>query len=182
MARALDTAQGLVTVSSTAAIEAVARGIPVIALDSFGVADKLINPVFLGSGLLAPESAVIARDFRHPAPEWLADNYFHAAAADDWFGRLQDLVARRRAGELPEKAPRGRRGGRIRDTWERKIALGRKDRSVAGLAVVAVGVPVRFAVRWSRRLVTLATTGRAVSRVYAYPSVDESQDDRAATR
>ncbi len=52
MSQALDSAEGLVTVSSTAAIEAVARGIPVIALDSFGVDDKLINTVFVGSGLL----------------------------------------------------------------------------------------------------------------------------------
>ena len=59
MARALDTAEGLVTVSSTAAIEAVARGIPVVALDVFGVSDQLINPVFVGSGLLAGEQAVI---------------------------------------------------------------------------------------------------------------------------
>ena len=156
MGRALDTAEGLVTVSSTAAIEAVARGIPVIALDTFGVTDKLINTVFLGSGLLAAESAVIARDFRHPAAAWRADNYFHDADADDWVTRIEELVARRRAGELPAKPPRDRRGGQARDTWERKVALGRKDRSAAGLAVVAVGIPVRFAVRWAHRLAKIA--------------------------
>ncbi len=156
MSRALDTAEGLVTVSSTAAIEAIARGIPVIALDSFGVTDKLINTVFLGSGLLASESAVIAGDFRQPDLEWRADNYFHDAAADDWVIRIEELVARRRAGELPPKPPRDRRGGAARDTWERKVALGRKDRSAAGLAVVAVGIPVRFAVRWAHRLAKFA--------------------------
>ena len=41
MAAALSTAAGLVTVSSTAAVEAVALGVPVIALDSFGVSKSL---------------------------------------------------------------------------------------------------------------------------------------------
>ena len=165
MGRALDTAEGLVTVSSTAAIEAIARGIPVIALDSFGVTDKLINPVFLGSGLLASESAVIARDFRQPAVTWRADNYFHDADADDWIARIEALVARRRAGELPAKPPRDRRGGAARDTWERKVALGRKDRSAAGLAVAAVGIPMRFAVKWAHRL---ARIGQPKAQPVAY--------------
>ena len=112
MARALDTAEGLVTVSSTAAIEAIARGIPVIALDSFGVSDQLINPVFVGSGLFGDESAVVSRRFRHPDAGWLADNYFHDPAMDAWFERLQSLVAQRRAGRLAPKPPLARRGGR----------------------------------------------------------------------
>ena len=127
MSQALDSAEGLVTVSSTAAIEAVARGIPVIALDSFGVDDKLINTVFVGSGLLGSEGSVIARDFRHPAREWLDDNYFHDPTADDWVAQIGQLVVLRRAGALPPKPARVRRGGRVRDVWERKLALGRKD-------------------------------------------------------
>jgi hypothetical protein len=151
MARALDTAQGLMTVSSTAAIEAVARGVPVIALDTFGVSDQLINPVFVGSGLLAGESAVIARDFRHPDASWLADNYFHDPSMDAWFEKLQSLVAKRRAGALPPKPPLERRGGRARDVFERKIALGSKDRSAAGAAAMLVGWPLRFSIRsWNR--------------------------------
>ena len=151
MARALDTAEGLVTVSSTAAIEAVARGVPVIALDTFGISDQLINPVFVGSGLLAGEDAVIARDFRHPEPEWLADNYFHDPAMDAWFERMQSLVAQRRAGRLEHKQPLERRGGGARDTFERKMVLGSKDRSAEGLAVMLVGWPARLAVRsWNR--------------------------------
>lgn len=151
MARALDTAEGLVTVSSTAAIEAVARGVPVIALDTFGVSDQLINPVFVGSGLLAGEEAVIARDFRHPEAAWLADNYFHDPAMDAWFDRMQSLIEQRRAGRLEPKPPLARRGGHARDVFERKMALGSKDRSVAGLAVVVVGWPARLAVRsWNR--------------------------------
>ena len=147
MARALDTAEGLVTVSSTAAIEAVARGIPVIALDSFGVDDKLINPVFAGSGLFGSEDAITRRDFRLPPREWLARNYFHDPAKDDWVTQVGELVALRRSGELAAKPARDRRGGRARDLWERKLALGSKDRSLAGAAVYVIGVPLRVVLR-----------------------------------
>lgn len=147
MARALDTAEGLVTVSSTATIEAIARGIPVIALDSFGVDDKLINTVFVGSGLLGADTAVIRREFRHPAPEWLQDNYFHDPAQDDWVEQTGQLVVLRRAGALAPKAPRERRGGMVRDAWERKLALGRKDPSLSGAVVYAVVVPLRVLLR-----------------------------------
>ena len=68
MAQALSTAAGLVTVSSTAAVEAVASGVPVIALDSFGVSKSLLNTVFVGSGLLGGRSEVVAGRFRHPHP------------------------------------------------------------------------------------------------------------------
>ena len=147
MSRALDTAEGLVTVSSTAAIEAVARDIPVIALDCFGVDDRLINPVFGGSGLFGSEDAVVRRDFRHPTHEWLASNYFHDPDEDDWITQVDRLVVLRRAGALPPKAARVRRGGRVRDAWERKVALGRHDRSLAGAAAYAVGVPLRLVLR-----------------------------------
>ncbi len=147
MAHALDTAEGLVTVSSTAAIEAIARGIPVIALDTFGVEDGLINTVFVGSGLLGSESDVVQRDFRLPPTAWLARNYFHDPAEEDWIAEMAQLIELRRAGELPPKPGRMRRGGRVRDVWERRLALGRKDRSVAGAIVWAVGVPSRMILR-----------------------------------
>ena len=147
MARVLDAAEGLVTVSSTAAIEAVARGIPVIALDTFGVDDTLINTVFVGSGLLGSEDDVVRRDFRLPPNEWLARNYFHDCADEDWVTELVQLVELRRVGELPEKPGRLRRGGRLRDVWERRMALGSRDRSVAGAVVWAVGIPSRVILR-----------------------------------
>ena len=131
MARALDTAEGLVTVSSTAAIEAVARGIPVIALDTFGVDDKLINTVFVGSGLLGAEEAVIAREFRHPAPAWLDDNYFHDPAADDWVradrsaGRAAS--GRGAAAQTRSRPPRWSGPGRV-GTEARPRAQGRLAR------------------------------------------------------
>lgn len=147
MAHALDAAEGLVTVSSTAVIEAIARDIPVIALDSFGVDDALINTVFAGSGLLGSEEDVVRRDFRFPPAQWLAHNYFHDPAEEDWIAELVQLVGLRRAGELPPKPARARRGGRARDVWERRLALGRADRSLAGAVVWVVGVPSRMVLR-----------------------------------
>lgn len=164
MARALDTAEGLVTVSSTAAIEAVARGIPVIVLDTFGVEDALINTVFIGSGLLGSEADVVRRDFRHPSARWLTQNYFHDAPDEDWIAEMVQLVALRRAGQLPEKPARRRRGGRIRDVWERRMALGRKDRTLAGHLVWAVGVPARWVLRPLLRPLLRHRLGSASSR------------------
>ncbi|QNA93449.1 MULTISPECIES: DUF6716 putative glycosyltransferase [unclassified Microbacterium] len=101
MATALETAAGLVTVSSTAAIEATALGVPVIALDSFGVSKSLLNTVFVGSGLLGGRSEVVAGRFRHPHPDWLRDNYFHPEAESTWWERVERLVALRRSGPFP---------------------------------------------------------------------------------
>jgi hypothetical protein len=142
MSRALDRAEGLVTVSSTAAIEAVARGIPVLSLDTFGVEAELINTVFRGSGLLAGEDAVLDRAFRHPEPSWLRDNYFHDPGDDDWMRELEALVARRRRGALPRHPPLVRRGGRLRDAWERKQVLATLDRSAVGYVALAIGAPL----------------------------------------
>lgn len=147
MAVALDAAEGLVTVSSTAAIEAVARGIPVIALDMFGVSAELINEVLADAGLLGGEGDVVARRFRHPDAQWRNDNYFHDSSEDDWMSLAAQLIDARRAGTLAPKAPLARRGGALRDVWERKSVLGAEDRSVRGFIALLIGIPARAAVR-----------------------------------
>jgi hypothetical protein len=152
MSTALDTANGLLTVSSTAAIEAIARGIPVIALDAFGVSDQLINPVFEGSGLFGGEDAVVRREFRHPDPAWLADNYFHPVESDDVAAQLQALVAARSQGVLPAREPARRPGGRLRLAWDRKRAFGDADRTVSGAVALAVGTPARATVQAARKV------------------------------
>ena len=152
MGRALTSAEGLVTVSSTAAIEAVARGVPVIALDTFGVGPELINEVLADAGLLGDEEDVVSRRFRTPDAAWLEDNYFHQDAADDWTDQVGRLIDARRAGLLAPRRPLVRRGGAVRDAWERKSVLGAQDRSVGGLAALAVGVPARGAARAVQRL------------------------------
>ncbi|WP_435527217.1 DUF6716 putative glycosyltransferase [Microbacterium aurantiacum] len=154
MARALDSAEGLVTVSSTAAIEAIARGVPVIALDSFGVSAELINEVLADAGLLGSEADVEARRFRHPAPRWLEENYFHDPSADDWEEQAARLVRARRRGDLPPRRPVAGRGGTLRAAWDRKVVLGPLDTSAAGRLATVVGIPVRAVVRAARRMRT----------------------------
>lgn len=151
MASALDSAAGLVTVSSTAAIEATALGVPVIALDSFGVSKGLLNTVFVGSGLLGGRSEVVAGRFRHPHPDWLRDNYFHPESESTWWERVEQLVALRRAGALPAKRVPTARGGALHDAWHRASVLGAEDRTVRGAAALAVGVPVTGALAAVRR-------------------------------
>jgi len=152
MSAALDEAQGLMTVSSTAAIEAIARGIPVIALDSFGVTGKLINTVFEGSGLFGGEDAVVRREFRHPDPAWLDDNYFHPVEADDVAVQLEALVAARRQGVLPAREPARKAGGKLRLAWDRKRAFGDADRTVSGAVALVVGTPARATVVAARKV------------------------------
>ena len=52
MRAALERAGGLVTVSSTAALEAMAAGVPVVMLNDFGVNHTMINTVYAESGCL----------------------------------------------------------------------------------------------------------------------------------
>jgi hypothetical protein len=158
MASALDTAEGLVTVSSTAAIEALARGIPAIALDTFGVRRSLINPVFRDSGLFGGREAVVARAFRHPEPGWLDDNYFHDPAANDWAPTLASLVAERRAGRLEPRPAHLPRGGALRAAWDRKRAFGPADRTLTGYVALAVGTPLRAVVRVTNRMRRIVRT------------------------
>ncbi|WP_035781688.1 DUF6716 putative glycosyltransferase [Arthrobacter sp. H14] len=67
----------LVTVSSTAALEAVDAGLPVLILGDFGVNDELLNGVFTGSGLIGSLEDLQRGAFFHPEAPWLRDNYFH---------------------------------------------------------------------------------------------------------
>ncbi len=141
MASALENAEGLVTVSSTAAIEAMAHGVPVIALDSFGVDRSLLNTVFVESGVLGGADDVIARRFRHPDPRWAAANYFHDPRESTWWEQAQRLVALRRRGLLPARTVPRPRGGALHAAWHRKSVLGREDRTVAGAVAYAIGAP-----------------------------------------
>jgi hypothetical protein len=101
MTAALGQAAGFVTVSSRAVLEALAAGVPALVLDEFGVSGELINEVFADSGLLGGLDRLRAGDFATPHPEWLADNYFHPSAENDWVARIGELVARRHAEPLP---------------------------------------------------------------------------------
>lgn len=154
MATALESAAGLVTVSSTAAVEALAHGVPVIAIDRFGVHKSLLNTVFIGSGLLGGMGEVVAGRFRQPHPGWLRDNYFHPEAEADWWERVQELVALRRAGALPHRRVPAARGGAWHEAWHRASVLGSADRTMTGRLALAAGAPATralSAVRAARR-------------------------------
>lgn len=153
MSDQLARASVLVTVSSTAVLEAIADGVPALLIDDFGVAPKLINTVFEGSGLFAGADVLVAGEVRHPDPAWLDDNYFHGPEADDWLARIDALVARRRAAGLVLAARRHNlAGGSLRRAFERKRMLGGHDRSVAGMLAMIVAVPTRWCVRRVRRV------------------------------
>ncbi|MBP2415614.1 hypothetical protein JOF54_000536 [Microlunatus capsulatus] len=105
MAEAVTASRGLVTVSSTAALEAIALGRPLLVADDFGVSAEMINLVFEGSGCLGPLDALADGGLRRPDPDWLADNYFHPDEDADWLVRLGALVETRRGGGLPPVPP-----------------------------------------------------------------------------
>ena len=139
-------AVGLVTVSSTAAIEAIALSVPVIIVTDFGANTELINTVFDGSGLFGNSGDLVEGRFRHPNPAWLDDNYFHAADQNDWIEGVSKLLIARATGDFPLKPLRvGAFDGRLRRAWDRKRALGRFDRSWSGMIALVVGTPLRFA-------------------------------------
>lgn len=107
MGEVLDTTDLLVTVSSTAALESLHRGIPTAVLTDLGIREVLGNHHFLGSGCLASWDEIDAGYLPEPDPAWVArqgvavgDAYrtaFDAARA-----RVAALAA---ADRLPPLAP-----------------------------------------------------------------------------
>ncbi|GAA2209200.1 hypothetical protein GCM10009850_046580 [Nonomuraea monospora] len=119
MQEQLQRAAGFVTVSSTAALEAIAMGVPSLVLSDFGVSAEMINLVFEGSDLLGTMDELAAGEFRTASEAWCAANYFQPAEDNDWAGLLAGLAIsrpRRPATSLldgPEHAA-GRRRARLR--------------------------------------------------------------------
>lgn len=162
MADALDSAAALVTVSSTAAIEAAALGVPVLVLDDFGVSGEMINVVFESSGLLGNSVDLRQARFARPHETWLDENYFHPPVDDDWIEGIRGRALARDLEMVPLRPQyRGSFGGALRLVWDRKRALGRHDTSVAGFVALLVGIPARWAVLALRGPMRLVRT-RAV--------------------
>jgi hypothetical protein len=145
-------AAGLVTVSSTAVIAAVSLDVPALVLHDFGVGEELGNVVFADSGLFGGSGDLVEARFRRARPGWTDDNYFHPAQNNDWIEQLRRLLALRDAGLLPPR-PASERGpgGALRLAWDRKRALGRFDRSLAGFIALVVGTLPRLVVALVRR-------------------------------
>lgn len=154
MADHLDRAVALVTVSSTAVLEAAARGVPALTLTDFGVGRQLINEVFVGSGLEGDAIDLVDGRFGTVRAEWMHDNHFHPEEENDWATRAEALMALRDVGALVDRpAARRSRGGVLRRAWERKNALGPDDRSALGVVALVIGAPVRAVKRLVRQAV-----------------------------
>ncbi|WP_260609698.1 DUF6716 putative glycosyltransferase [Streptomyces sp. WAC06614] len=104
MGEVLDRTDLLVTVSSTAALESLHRGIPTAVLTDLGIREALGNHHFLGSGCLASWDEIDAGALPEADPAWLAaqgvgagEEAFEAARA-----RVDALCAR---AALPPVAP-----------------------------------------------------------------------------
>ena len=98
---ALRTARGFVTVSSTAALEAIAMGRRVLIISDFGVSAEMINLVFEESGCLGTLDDLRSGHLFRPNKRWLDANYFHPVEENDWLERLTELLTLRATGQLP---------------------------------------------------------------------------------
>lgn len=96
MGEVLDRTDLLVTVSSTAALEALHRRIPTAILTDMGVREVLGNHHFIGSGLLTSFDRLDADDRPKPDEEWLARQ---GVASDGGYEKAFD-AARARVAEL----------------------------------------------------------------------------------
>ncbi|MFJ8510685.1 DUF6716 putative glycosyltransferase [Streptomyces avermitilis] len=107
MGEVLDRSDLLVTVSSTAALESLHRGIPTVVLTDLGVREALGNHHFVGSGCLASWDQLDAGHRPLPDPTWVARQ---GVAADGSYETAFDAARERIAGllaarELPPPAP-----------------------------------------------------------------------------
>lgn len=86
----LDTVDLLMTVSSTAALESVGRGVRTALIADLGIHEKLGNHVFLPSGLLTTFDAIDEDDLPEVNPTWLQDVFIE----DDELAPAQRVVRR----------------------------------------------------------------------------------------
>ena len=91
MSDVLDRTDLCVTMSSTAAIEAMHRDIPTAILTDFGVRESLGNQMFLGSGAMTSWSALHAGALPKVDPDWAAR---HGVDDSDPYGAAARRIAR----------------------------------------------------------------------------------------
>ncbi len=138
-------ARALVTVSSTAALEAMAAGTEVLLLEDFGRGPELLGLAFDGSGCHGTLADLEAARFSRPDAGWLRRNYLHEPAESDAVVRLDALVRRRHARGLAP-VPRDRPGPGLRPTAARARLL------LPGRLLVRLRVVRRFGRRAARVL------------------------------
>jgi hypothetical protein len=113
MGEVLDRTDLMVTVSSTAALESLHRGIPTAVLTDLGIRESLGNHHFLGSGCLASWDELDAGHRPEPDPSWLARQGVAAGGPPSGGGSYESafdaararVTELRTAGHLPPLAP-----------------------------------------------------------------------------
>ncbi|WP_278235146.1 DUF6716 putative glycosyltransferase [Isoptericola sp. AK164] len=108
MADHLTPGTALATVSSTAALESLARGLPTVMVEDFGVGVTQLNEAFAASGCLRHLDDVadtLRRGGPVPDPSWCAEGYLHDR--DELPAAVTELADRARRGTLstPRTAP-----------------------------------------------------------------------------
>lgn len=91
----------LLTVSSTAGLESLARGLPTVFLTDFGVGRDQLNEAYVGSGCLYrldEVAATLRTGGPTPDPDWCEDGYLHHG--DELAPAVRALAERARAGTL----------------------------------------------------------------------------------
>ena len=91
----LASASCLLTISSTAALEAIAAGVPVLIASDFGIGATQLNEVFAGSGLIGPITPATVAASGPPRPEWAVEHYFHPTDENDWVDVVAGAVTTR---------------------------------------------------------------------------------------
>ena len=84
----------LATVSSSAAIEAIALGNPALIISDFGVNEENANKVFEDSGLVHRLDDVTLPYLDKADQTWMQRNYFHPTAENDWISKVSGLNQR----------------------------------------------------------------------------------------
>ncbi|WP_277209721.1 DUF6716 putative glycosyltransferase [Isoptericola croceus] len=101
MADHLTPGTALLTVSSTAGLESLARGLPTVFLTDFGVGAAQLNEAYVGSGCLRrldEVAATLRAGGPRPEPAWCEDGYLHDG--DELGAAVRELAERARAGTL----------------------------------------------------------------------------------
>ena len=92
----LDEADLLVTISSTAALEALVRGRRAVAITDFGVKENIGNSYFLGANILATFDDIIEDRIPAAEPAWLREQ-MNAPAFGDSLATVEQMVAHQEA-------------------------------------------------------------------------------------
>ena len=117
----------VLTVSSTACLEAIDHGCRVGLILDLGVHEKLGNHVFVSSGLLRTFAQIEADELGCPEDDWLDDYFFprDRSAAQLIADRAEELLA---SGERPSRAARNTPISRSTAAFQRAVAGGRQRR------------------------------------------------------